>query len=63
MAQQREVISVDELKSLLTCTRERFLGHFDALIPKTSLIKTDETSNMLHGKFFVSLNSSPFLCV
>ncbi|KAI4539513.1 hypothetical protein MG293_009908 [Ovis ammon polii] len=58
LAQQREVISVDELKSLLTCTRERFLGHFDALIPKTSLIKTDETSNMLHDSSSPELTSS-----
>ncbi|XDA79804.1 hypothetical protein R6Z07F_009809 [Ovis aries] len=58
LAQQREVISVDELKSLLTCTRERFLGHFDALIPKTSLIKTDETSNMLHDSSSLELTSS-----
>ncbi|XP_043339396.1 mdm2-binding protein [Cervus canadensis] len=48
LAKQREVISVDELKSLLTRTRERFLDHFDAVIPKTSLIKTDKTSNMLN---------------
>lgn len=60
LAKQREVISVDELKSLLTRTRERFLDHFDAVIPKTSLIKTDKTSSMLNGKFFVTLNSSPF---
>nr|XP_042110486.1 mdm2-binding protein isoform X4 [Ovis aries] len=58
LAQQREVISVDELKSLLTCTRERFLGHFDALIPKTSLIKTDETSSMLHDSSSLELTSS-----
>nr|XP_020727753.1 mdm2-binding protein isoform X2 [Odocoileus virginianus texanus] len=48
LAKQREVISVDELKSLLTHTREHFLDHFDAVIPKTSLIKTDKTSNMLN---------------
>ncbi|XP_055287730.1 mdm2-binding protein isoform X2 [Moschus berezovskii] len=48
LAKQCEVISVDELKSLLTLSRERFLDHFDAVIHKTSLIKTDKTSNMLH---------------
>ncbi|XP_052507679.1 mdm2-binding protein [Budorcas taxicolor] len=58
LAQQCEVISVDELKSLLTCTRERFLSHFDALIPKTSVIKTDETSNMLHDSSSLELTSS-----
>ena len=60
LAKQREVIFVDELKSLLTRTRERFLDRFDAVIPKTSLIKTDKTSSMLNGEFFVTLNSSPF---
>uniref|UniRef100_A0AAA9U1M3 MDM2 binding protein n=1 Tax=Bos taurus TaxID=9913 RepID=A0AAA9U1M3_BOVIN len=58
LAKQREVISVDELKSLLTCTRERFLGHFDAVLPKTSLIKTDKTSSMLHDNSSLELTSS-----
>lgn len=62
LAKQPEVVSVDELKSLLILTRERFLDHFDALIPKTIPIKTDKikTSNMLNGKFFVGLNISSF---
>lgn len=63
MAEQPEVVSIDELKSLLTFTRERFLDHFDAIIPKTVLRKTDKiiTSNLLNGKFFVTLNISSFL--
>lgn len=63
MAEQPEVVSVDELKSLLTLTRERFLDHFDAIIPKTILRKTDKiiTSNLLNGKYFVTLNISSFL--
>ncbi|XP_066873141.1 mdm2-binding protein isoform X4 [Kogia breviceps] len=48
LAKQPEVLSVDELKSLLILTRECFFNHFDAIIPKTSLIKTDNTSNMLN---------------
>ncbi|XP_054547980.1 mdm2-binding protein isoform X2 [Talpa occidentalis] len=50
LAKQPEVVSVDELKSLLILTREQFLNHFDAVIPKTVLIKADEikTSNMLN---------------
>ncbi|KAM7075801.1 mdm2-binding protein isoform 2-T2 [Molossus nigricans] len=49
LAEQPEVVSVDELKSLLALSRERFLSHFDAVIPKTTLRKTDKvnTSNML----------------
>lgn len=63
MATQPEVVSVDELKSLLLLTRERFLDHFDAITPKTVLIKTDniKTSNVLNGKFFV--NYYLFVCV
>lgn len=63
LAKQPEVLSVDELKSLLILTRECFFNHFDAIIPKTSLIKTDNTSNRLNGKFSVTLNISSFLCV
>ncbi|XP_007119662.2 mdm2-binding protein [Physeter macrocephalus] len=48
LAKQPEVLSVDELKSLLILTRECFFDHFDAIIPKTSLVKTDNTSNMLN---------------
>ncbi|XP_068381938.1 mdm2-binding protein isoform X4 [Eschrichtius robustus] len=48
LAKQPEVLSGDELKSLLILTRECFFDHFDAIIPKTSLIKTDNTSNMLN---------------
>ncbi|KAB0407549.1 hypothetical protein E2I00_019459, partial [Balaenoptera physalus] len=48
LAKQPEVLSEDELKSLLILTRECFFDHFDAIIPKTSLIKTDNTSNMLN---------------
>ncbi|XP_036119901.1 mdm2-binding protein isoform X2 [Molossus molossus] len=49
LAEQPEVVSVDELKSLLALSRERFLSHFDAVIPKATLRKTDKvnTSNML----------------
>lgn len=63
MEEQPEVVSADELKSLFTLTRERFLEHFDAIIPKTILRKTDKiiTSNLLNGKFFVTLNISSFL--
>lgn len=63
MAEQPEVVSVDELKSLLTLTREHFLDHFETIIPKTILRKTDKiiTSNLLNGKFFVTLNISCFL--
>ncbi|KAH0509567.1 Mdm2-binding protein [Microtus ochrogaster] len=40
-ASQPEAVSADELKSLLVLTRERFLGHFDALAPKAVLTQTD----------------------
>lgn len=60
LANKPEVISVDELKSLLVLTRQHFLDHFDADVPKTILIKTDKTSNMLNGKFYVTLNISSF---
>ncbi|XP_045661682.1 mdm2-binding protein isoform X3 [Ursus americanus] len=60
LAKQPEVVSVDELKSLLILTRERFLDHFDALIPKTIPIKTDKikTSNMLNDTSSVEPTSS-----
>uniref|UniRef100_A0A8C3X5Y7 MDM2 binding protein n=1 Tax=Catagonus wagneri TaxID=51154 RepID=A0A8C3X5Y7_9CETA len=60
LAKQPEVVSVDELKSLLMLTRECFLGHFDAVIPKTSLMKTDKikTSSILNGTSPVELISS-----
>ncbi|XP_059971833.1 mdm2-binding protein isoform X2 [Mesoplodon densirostris] len=48
LAKQPEVLSVDELKNLLILTRECFFDHFDAIVPKTSLIETDNTSNMLN---------------
>lgn len=66
MAKQPEVVSVDELKNLLILTRERFLDHFDAMIPKTILIKTDKinTSNLLNGKIFFAINIKGFfVCV
>ncbi|XP_065759265.1 mdm2-binding protein [Muntiacus reevesi] len=59
LAKQHEVISVDELKSLLTHTREHFLDHFDAVIPKTSLIQTDKTSNMLNESHSLQPPSCP----
>ncbi|XP_036194068.1 mdm2-binding protein isoform X3 [Myotis myotis] len=50
LAEQPEVVSVDELKSLLTLTREHFLDHFETINPKTILRKTDKiiTSNLLN---------------
>ena len=62
MAKQPEVVSVDELKNLLVLTREHFVDHFDAFLPKTISIKTDKikTSNMSNGKFFVGLNIGSF---
>ncbi|XP_066873140.1 mdm2-binding protein isoform X3 [Kogia breviceps] len=59
LAKQPEVLSVDELKSLLILTRECFFNHFDAIIPKTSLIKTDNTSNMLNVLTYFSSDSNP----
>ncbi|XP_028727739.1 mdm2-binding protein [Peromyscus leucopus] len=41
-ANQPEAVSADELKSLLVLTRDRFLGHFDALTPKAILTQTDK---------------------
>eukprot|EP00070_Physeter_catodon_P022858 XP_023985151.1 mdm2-binding protein isoform X2 [Physeter catodon] len=59
LAKQPEVLSVDELKSLLILTRECFFDHFDAIIPKTSLVKTDNTSNMLNVLTYFSSDSNP----
>nr|XP_012609267.2 mdm2-binding protein [Microcebus murinus] len=60
LANQPETISVAELKNLLILTRERFLDHFDAIIPKTILRKTDKikTSNMLNDSSPVEPDSS-----
>lgn len=60
LAEQPEVVSVDEFRRLLTLTREHFLDHFDAAVPKTILRKTDKinTSSPLNGKVFVTLNIS-----
>ncbi|XP_045717553.1 mdm2-binding protein isoform X3 [Phyllostomus hastatus] len=44
LAGQPEVLSVAEFKHLLTLTRERFLDHFDAVIPKTIIRKTDKVN-------------------
>ncbi|KAB1258033.1 Mdm2-binding protein [Camelus dromedarius] len=44
LAKQPEVFSVDELKSLLTLKRKCFLDNFDAIVPKTILMKADKTS-------------------
>ncbi|ERE47988.1 mdm2-binding protein isoform X2 [Cricetulus griseus] len=41
-ADQPEAVSTEELKSLLLLTRERFLGHSDALNPKAVLIHPDK---------------------
>ncbi|XP_060051635.1 mdm2-binding protein isoform X2 [Erinaceus europaeus] len=60
LEKQSEGVSVDELKSLLILTRERFLDHFDATIPKTTLLKTDKTktSNTLNDSCPVEPTSS-----
>ncbi|XP_032714304.1 mdm2-binding protein isoform X4 [Lontra canadensis] len=60
LANLPEVVSIDELKSLLTLIRERFLDHFDAFIPKTIPIKTDKikTANMLNDTSSVEPTSS-----
>ncbi|XP_077620839.1 mdm2-binding protein isoform X2 [Crocuta crocuta] len=48
LAKQPEVASFDELKNLLILTREHFVDHFDAILPKTISVKTDKikTSDM-----------------
>ncbi|MBZ3870805.1 Mdm2-binding protein [Sciurus carolinensis] len=63
LAKQPEAVSADELKSLLVLTRERFLHHFDALIPKTVLRQTDKikTSNMLNAACPVEPDSSSLM--
>ncbi|XP_032172218.1 mdm2-binding protein isoform X4 [Mustela erminea] len=60
LANLPEVVSIDELKSLLILIRERFLDHFDAFIPKTIPIKTDKikTANMLNDTSSVEPTSS-----
>ncbi|XP_044100962.1 mdm2-binding protein isoform X2 [Neovison vison] len=60
LANLPEVVSIDELKSLLILIRERFLDHFDAFIPKTIPIKTDKikTANMLNDSSSVEPTSS-----
>ncbi|EGV91321.1 Mdm2-binding protein [Cricetulus griseus] len=58
-ADQPEAVSTEELKSLLLLTRERFLGHSDALNPKAVLIHPDKmkaAAGMVSGKFSVILN-------
>uniref|UniRef100_A0A8C7ALF4 MDM2 binding protein n=1 Tax=Neovison vison TaxID=452646 RepID=A0A8C7ALF4_NEOVI len=60
LANLPEVVSIDELKSLLILIRERFLDHFDAFIPKTIPIKMDKikTANMLNDSSSVEPTSS-----
>ncbi|XP_047582692.1 mdm2-binding protein isoform X2 [Lutra lutra] len=60
LANLPEVVSIDELKSLLILIRKRFLDHFDAFIPKTIPIKTDKikTANMLNDTSSVEPTSS-----
>lgn len=60
LANLPEVVSIDELKTLLILIRERFLDHFDAFIPKTIPIKTDKikTANMLNDTSSVEPTSS-----
>ncbi|XP_059248941.1 mdm2-binding protein isoform X2 [Mustela nigripes] len=60
LANLPEVVSIDELKTLLILIRERFLDHFDAFIPKTIPIKTDKikTANMLNNTSLVEPTSS-----
>ncbi|XP_008836206.1 mdm2-binding protein [Nannospalax galili] len=63
LAKQPEALSADELKSLLTLTRERFLDHFDALIPTSVLTQTDKikTSRMLNDASAVEIDSSSLM--
>ncbi|XP_027631127.1 mdm2-binding protein isoform X2 [Tupaia chinensis] len=63
LAKQPEAVSVNELKSLLILTRERFFNHFDAVIPKTVLRQTDKskTSNMLKDAPPVEPDSSSLM--
>ncbi|XP_054446060.1 mdm2-binding protein isoform X2 [Pteronotus mesoamericanus] len=63
LAEQPEVLSVGELKHLLTLTREHFLDHFDSVIPKTMTRKTDKinTSNPLNDTCPVEAISSSLM--
>uniref|UniRef100_A0A5F9D798 MDM2 binding protein n=1 Tax=Oryctolagus cuniculus TaxID=9986 RepID=A0A5F9D798_RABIT len=63
LAKQPEAVSVDELKSLLMLTRERFLDHFDAVIPKAVLGQTGKikTSSMLNDASPVEPDSSSLI--
>ncbi|KAM9626500.1 mdm2-binding protein isoform 2-T2 [Trichechus inunguis] len=60
LAKQPEAVSVDELKTLLILTREQFLDQFNAIIPKTILIKTDKIkiSNVLNDAIPLKPDSS-----
>uniref|UniRef100_A0A8C5NXU3 Mdm2, transformed 3T3 cell double minute p53 binding protein n=1 Tax=Jaculus jaculus TaxID=51337 RepID=A0A8C5NXU3_JACJA len=60
LAKQPEALSADELRSLLALTRERFLDHFDALLPETRLAQTDKvkTSRVLNVTSAVEPDSS-----
>lgn len=61
LAEQPEVVSVDELKKLLILTREHFIDHFDAILPKTISIKTDKTSDMSNDTSSVESSSSSLM--
>ncbi|XP_030159891.1 mdm2-binding protein [Lynx canadensis] len=63
LAKQPEVVSVDELKNLLVLTREHFVDHFDAFLPKTISIKTDKikTSDMSNDISSVEPGSSSLM--
>ncbi|XP_058131948.1 mdm2-binding protein [Dasypus novemcinctus] len=63
LAKQPETVSVEELKTLLVLTRECFLDHFNTIIPKTNLIKTDKikTSNTLNDASPVEPDSSSLM--
>uniref|UniRef100_G3TAG8 MDM2 binding protein n=1 Tax=Loxodonta africana TaxID=9785 RepID=G3TAG8_LOXAF len=63
LAKQPESVSVDELKTLLMLTREQFLDQFNAIVPKTPLMKTDKIkiSNMLNDAIPVKPDSSSLM--
>ncbi|XP_045309756.1 mdm2-binding protein isoform X2 [Leopardus geoffroyi] len=63
LAKQPEAVSVDELKNLLVLTREHFVDHFDAFLPKTISIKTDKikTSDMSNDISSVEPGSSSLM--
>ncbi|XP_006830741.1 PREDICTED: mdm2-binding protein [Chrysochloris asiatica] len=49
LAEKPEAVSIGELKTLLVITRDLFLDPFNAIIPKTTHIKTDQNiANMLN---------------